>query len=370
MGKRRYRDWGGSDRKLSVEYEGAVYMLKFAENHAKKTDMSTSYVNSVISEYISSHIAATTDLPVHETVLGYYNDDIVVACKDFRQTNERNIEFQEFVHAVYDSKDIKRVIKLSQIYETLNDKTAFDDNLKQSSIDRYWETFVVDALVGNFDRHIGNWGYIANDNTNTIRLAPLYDFGSTLLPQLSDDGMIDIVNNEFEMLRRCLVFPSPALYVKDEKVGKVGYYDMMSSNYDENCTKAVKRIVPQIKLNDVYNIIDNTPLISDTRKTFYKKIITLRKETVLDRAYDCCTTQKYDTDALERLQKGKQYSEDLLNREIALGSVKSNIMLQSFEQSVAEITEIDQNKSETNIIKKLTIQKEYERQGRDRSQNK
>ena len=318
--KRVFRSLGGTDRKFEVEYNGKAYMLKFSENHAKRTDISTSSVNNVVSEYISSHIAAAAGLPVHNTLLGVYRDEVVVACEDFRQPDEENMEFREFVRAVFEPKDVKRVIRLDQIYAILADRNIFSEALEKQSIKRYWDTFVVDAFVGNFDRHIGNWGYIVKNNQ--MSLAPVYDFGSTLLPQLSDDGMESIMGNSFEMYKRCLVFPSAALFITSEKAGKVGYYDMMASDYDENCSKAVFHMVPGIRMDEVKHIVDSTPFISDTRKEFYKKYLQLRKELILDRAYICCANCWFDSEALKRLQQGIQYSDELLRKDLAAGKIK------------------------------------------------
>ncbi len=296
--QRIFRNLGGSDKKFLVQHDGENYMLKFSESHAKRSEISTSYVNSVLSEYISSHIAISAGISAHQTVLGLYNEDVVVGCKDFRSQNQENIEFGEFVRGVYDSKDVKRVIRLDQIYKTLSDRNVFSEKLQEQSIERYWDTFVIDALVGNFDRHIGNWGYLADVYTNELTLAPTYDYGSTLLPQLADEGMQQLIHNKHAMLERCMVFPSPALYILDEKVGKVGYYDLMSSGYDHNCTEAVKRIVPGISMEKINNIIDNTPMITDIRKEFYKHFINLRKRVILDRALDRCERQEYDKEAV------------------------------------------------------------------------
>lgn len=306
--KRAFASFGGSDRKFGVVYNGEVYMLKFSDQHAKRQDISTSYVNNTISEYISSHIAATMGLPVHETVLGLYNDEVVVGCKDFRSSdNVSNMEFSEFVRASYDSHDIHHVIQLNQIYNALNDPTnAIPLQLQKDSIQRYWDTFVLDALVGNFDRHIGNWGYLVQNSQ--LSLAPIYDLGSTLFPQASDQGVNDFIKSEFEMTKRTLVFPSPALMITDQKVGKVGYYDMLSSNYDSNCTASVLRIAPKIDMDAIKNVIDHTPLITDVRKDFYKKIVDLRNDLIIQRAYVRCAYQEYDQDALQRLTTGHQFS--------------------------------------------------------------
>ena len=311
--KRAHATFGGSDRKFGVVYDGETYMLKFSEHHAKKHDVSTSYVNNAISEYISSHIAQSVGLPAHETVLGTYNEEIVVGCKDFRSSpSVSNVEFAEYVRAKYESSEVGRLVRLDQIYSTLTDPANdIPPELQKATIERYWDTFVIDAFVGNFDRHIGNWGYLSENNK--LRLAPIYDFGSTLFPQLSDVGAQEYLGSEFEMLKRCLVFPSPALVITEKKVGKVGYYDMLASGYDLNCTEAVLRIAPKIDMKKVDAIIENTPFITDIRKKFYKAILQLRQETILTRAYVRCFYHDYDLDALSRLNNGKQFSEEDLN---------------------------------------------------------
>ena len=43
----------------------------------------------------------------------------------------------------------------------------------------------MDALLGNFDRHGANWGFIKEDNKYTI--APIFDNGSCLFPNLVDE---------------------------------------------------------------------------------------------------------------------------------------------------------------------------------------
>ncbi len=311
--KRIYRNYGGSDRKFSVEYNDEVYLLKFSGDHAKRHDISTSAVNNVVSEYISSHISASMGLPTHQTYLGVYHDEIVVGCKDFRKSGEQNMEFSELIKSVYDSRDITRHVLLQQIYETLcNPINALPQSLITASIERFWDTFVVDALVGNFDRHTGNWGFlIANDKIH--RLAPVYDYGSTLFPNLSDEGADALITDDFEMLKRCIVFPSPVLCVTREKVGKVGYYDMLSSNYDKNCTLALLRMASMISLDAINKIIDETPLITETRKIFYKSIIALRKKVIIDRAYEKCLDEDYDKESVNHIYLGIQRTDKDIN---------------------------------------------------------
>lgn len=326
-----FRDYGGSDRKFGILYDNEVYMLKFSERHEKKDDFTTSYLNKPTSEYISSHIANAIGVPAHETILGLYDGEVAVACKDFRSETDRNIEFYDILRSVYDAKDIKKIPKLQQIYEATKKSPLVSEELYQPSIEHYWDTFVLDALVGNFDRHTGNWGYIANDRE--MRCSPVYDLGSTLYPQIADDGIKEISDNPFEIAKRCLVFPSPALHISYEKTGKVGYYDLLSSNYDEECVKALLRVVPNIDMDKIYDIIDETPIVTDTKKDFYKVMLTARKQLILDRAYERCIEKNYDDEAYLRIAKGEQFSEKLLEQKMASGEITIDLddMLQKIE---------------------------------------
>ena len=35
--------------------------------------------------------------------------------------------------------------------------------------------FVVDAFIGNWDRHNGNWGFLYNQETDKLEIAPIFD---------------------------------------------------------------------------------------------------------------------------------------------------------------------------------------------------
>ena len=49
--------------------------------------------------------------------------------------------------------------------------------------ERFWDLFIVDAFIGNWDRHNGDWGFLYNTQTDEMELAPMYDYGSSLYPQ-------------------------------------------------------------------------------------------------------------------------------------------------------------------------------------------
>ena len=51
----------------------------------------------------------------------------------------------------------------------------------------FWDMFIADALLGNFDRHNGNWGILVDEAKRTAEIAPIYDCGSCLYPQLAPE---------------------------------------------------------------------------------------------------------------------------------------------------------------------------------------
>ena len=50
---------------------------------------------------------------------------------------------------------------------------------------RFLEMFLFDAVIFNVDRHLGNFGYIVDNDTNEIvDVAPIFDDGYGLMPHL------------------------------------------------------------------------------------------------------------------------------------------------------------------------------------------
>ena len=143
--------------------------------------------------------------------------------------------------------------------------------------------YVVDALLGNFDRHNGNWGFLFDDETQTAEIAPVFDCGSCLLPQADEKLMKVILENENEMNARIFQFPTSAIKLNDRKIN---YYNFISSMENEDCNKAILRILPNISLVNINMFIDNILCISEVQKKFYKTYIMERYNKILLPAYN------------------------------------------------------------------------------------
>ena len=96
---------GANGSKISILYNGSVYMLKFPPVPSINKEMS--YANSCISEYIGCHIFESVGIPVQETILGTYTRNgkqkIVVACKDFTASGLLLQDFASLKNTIVDS---------------------------------------------------------------------------------------------------------------------------------------------------------------------------------------------------------------------------------------------------------------------------
>ena len=273
----KYKYYGGTNgNKICIIYNNEDYMLKLPYLKKEKT----SYSNSCISEYISCQIIKTLGLNVQETILGTFKDKIGVACKDFTGNGYVLKQFAELKNSQIETSENGYGTELNEVIETIDHQTVFDQKELKNF---FWDMFIVDALLGNFDRHNGNWGFLVNAELKDIKIAPIFDCGSCLYPQPNDEMLKSILNDEKEMNSRVFVFPTSAL---KENNKKINYFDYISSLQNEDCNQALKRIFSRIDLKKINTIITETPFISDIRKQFYREIIKLRYEKILKYSYD------------------------------------------------------------------------------------
>lgn len=280
----KYKYYGGKNGgKICIVYQNEDYMLKFPSISESITN-EHEYSNSCISEFISCNIMKTLGLNVQETILGTYeinnSKKIVVACKDFTSEDTIFKQFAELKNSQIETSKNGYGTELDEVIETIDNQLIYDvKELKEF----FWDMFIADSLVGNFDRHNGNWGFLINEKEKKINIAPIYDCASCLFPQLSDDKIAEIINSKDEMEARVYVFPNSALKINDRKIN---YFNFISSLEYEDCNNALLRIFPKINLDNINQIIDTTESISEIRKEFYKKIIYLRYDKILKANYE------------------------------------------------------------------------------------
>ncbi|MDE7286064.1 MAG: hypothetical protein K2N55_04355 [Lachnospiraceae bacterium] len=135
----------------------------------------------------------------------------------------------------------------------------------------------------------GNWGILVEEERQKAEIAPVYDCGSCLYPQLAVKDMQAVMEKEDEIAKRIFVFPTSAVE-KDGK--KLSYFDFISSLQNTYCNAALKRIYPRIDMGKINELVDETPFIESVQKDFYKVMIRERKEKILDYSMEQLRKQK------------------------------------------------------------------------------
>ena len=281
---------GANGSKLSVVYKGELYMLKLPMHALKNPNLS--YTNSCTSEFLGCHIFNMLGVRAQETLLGEYEYHgkvrTVVACKDFTSPQTTIVDFASVKNQIIDSASNGYGTELSDILDTIQRQTAVDPKKLE---EHFWNMFVIDSFIGNWDRHNGNWGFLYNQETDDMEIAPIFDCGSALFPQIDDELIGKVLSSKAEMSARVYDMPTSAILIN----GKRGnYYQMITSLKYEGCNDAIMRIVPKIDLNAICLLIDSVEQLSQLQREFLKKILKLRKELILDAAYSAASIRATD----------------------------------------------------------------------------
>lgn len=278
LDKRKKLYDGANGNKISIIYNNEQYMLKFPPT--AKINKNLNYSNSCFSEYIGCKIYESLKIPVQKTILGTYKvkgkNKIVVACKDFTKHGVVLQDFASLKNQMIDSERNGYGTELSDILNTIDEQNVVN---REELLDRFWDMFVVDAFIGNWDRHNGNWGFLYDSRTDSMEIAPVYDCGSSLFPQADEIIMKEVLTNDNELMYRVFEIPTSAIMLNGKKIK---YFDYIASIQDENCNRAIRRITPKINMEDIKSIVFSTPYINDLQKKFYYTILSERKSRILD----------------------------------------------------------------------------------------
>lgn len=268
-----FNNYKGSEKKKTLILDGKKYLVKFPDPIREK-NRNISYINNSFSEYIGSNIFKMAGFETQNTILGIYEyngkEKIVCACEDFTDNTHVLYEFENL--ALSTNPDKKIETELSDIMEVLEESKNLINpkEIKQ----KFWDMFLIDALIGNTDRHNGNWGFILNKETGRINFSPIYDCGSCLNPMIEDEKIEVIDKTE---LKNLAINTYSCLKENGKKINYMSYInDMISSE----CNEAIIRIFNNIKIDEINAFIDEIECISKARKDFYKVLINKRFEII------------------------------------------------------------------------------------------
>ena len=283
--KEELNNYKGSEKKKTLIYDGKKYLVKFPDPIREK-NKNISYINNAFSEYIGSNIFKIVGFSTQNTIIGVYKynekEKIVCACEDFTDSNKVLYEFENL--ALSTNPDKKIETELTDILNVLDENKIISiPKIKE----KFWDMFVIDSLIGNTDRHNGNWGFLVDTKTNKIEFAPIYDCGSCLNPMIDDDEIKKLQDNDIKNLAincySCL----------KENSKKINYMTYIKECKNKECNKAILRVFKNIKIDEINKFIDEISCMSNERKEFYKKIINIRYK-IIKEVYNKINNEKID----------------------------------------------------------------------------
>ena len=275
--KEELNNYKGSEKKKTLIYKNKKYLVKFPDPIREKKK-NISYINNAFSEYIGSNIFKIVGFPTQNTILGIYKyneiEKIVCACEDFTDSNKTLYEFENL--ALSTNPDKKIETELSDILNVLDENKIINSaKIKE----KFWNMFIIDALIGNTHRHNGNWGFLVDNQTKEVEFAPIYDCGSCLNPMIDDNKIEKLKENEIKNLAincySCL----------KENGKKINYMTYIKDAINEECNKAIIRVFKDINIVKINNFISEVSCMSNVRKEFYKKLINIRYK-IIEETYN------------------------------------------------------------------------------------
>lgn len=159
----------GSFAKCWVKEDNSIFLLKRGSEGARNAGLEP------YSEMYASQVAKIICPEVVDYKVVKYHDKLASKCKLFTSEKEGFVPIAKFFGRRVNVIDI---LKQFENY---------------GCADEFRRMIVLDALIINTDRHMGNYGFIMNNETMEIkRMAPMFDHNLSLLPYAEEDDFKNI----------------------------------------------------------------------------------------------------------------------------------------------------------------------------------
>lgn len=253
--------YNGSEPKVGVTVNGKDYILK-----RKKKDG----WNNVRCEYIASHVINALGGNAHNTLLGLEGHDEVVLCEDFTQDGHSLKTIAELNESSVDTDISALDYFYSDIIYIINHLLKCDPS---EFAKRFLEMYVFDTILGNPDRHMGNWGVYNNS------MAPIFDNGASLFPRAN----IDSLSIEW-MEERIKVFPNSKIMFGTRRE-RSSYYDMWKSGL---LPEYAIDYANSLDIAKALDYISSEPCLSNKEKQFYSTVVYNRYNCIIKGGTTIC----------------------------------------------------------------------------------
>ena len=283
--------------RINENIEGAEpkILIKDSDGQRKILKMQKKNWSNIYSEHfaskfinISGGLAHTTEL-VNVVENMSNSSKTAVLCTDFTEKYGKLSSFQEGTDSIdtnignygYYFKDILHILNS---YHRVDFIEIEDD---------FWKMYCFDLILGNFDRHAGNWGICKSGGMR--KFSPLYDNAGCFLPRANFNIILAPEQTEEEWWwERVFIFPRSKIMFETGKRERSNYKEVWDSNI---IPKKIKNIFKNLDIDSIiHELFVGENLISCSQKDFYTRYIKLR--------YYCIVLNMKYNEALSKTRKG------------------------------------------------------------------
>ena len=245
------KKYDGNTLKFGITVSGIDYIVKLQKDT----------ISSLYSEHIASRFILNLGINCHETWLGYYNNNLVVIMKDFTDEKAKLRSYKSTRQSSEGTDLSGKTYTYNDVMYLINKHTKMSEENKRKTIIQFWDMFICDAILGNRDRHHGNWGYLTYSSGYIP--SPIYDNGGSLFPDLQNriHEYIIALNNNKEYLfiaDRSEKFPASLFQMvrSDGTNKRTNYFEILSDlRINKTLANEVKNLKQKVGFNRVYESI-------------------------------------------------------------------------------------------------------------------
>jgi hypothetical protein len=268
----------GTKEKFWLNFDGKLQLLKFGregtgENWAEK---------------VACEICALLDLPHAHYEFATYQGKLGVLSPKMNPDGSRLILGNELIDSVEKKLDGTRFYKyrghtVSRVIAALQRSTDDPDEALRCFVGY----LMLDAWIGNGDRHNENWGLVLDAQKRTITLAPTFDHASSLGRELSDAVRAErmVTKDKRFDVRAYAEKTRSGLYMDRTDKRPLSTIDafllagLAGKRHEEFWLSRLSKVDP----NDLTNIFDRIPaeFISSEAASFALKMLEINRQKLL-----------------------------------------------------------------------------------------
>jgi hypothetical protein len=243
------------------------------------------------SEKIAAEIAELLAVPHAQVELARCNDERGIISKDFTDNGNKGLVHGNELLAMFIPDYPKRQKynlskhSISNILNALTKSYIVAPSGLPPEVNSPKELFLgyllLDALIGNTDRHHENWGILVL--SENAELAPTFDHASSLGRELLDERRKLLLSNPLHFDRYCKKAAS-AIYLTDEAIKPLSTIDAFNE-FAKECSTKNFWLDKLGKISDdaLKDSVEKVPavIISSEARKFVEELLTTNKQRLL-----------------------------------------------------------------------------------------